>query len=1431
MKNWLSQSKRLLKGSLKTIKVAELLLIKLIKVEISRIEVFGYILQDYKMLTLKKHEGYQEVNKARGLGSTSGIRACAFRNFDLEDMEFESAQSNTTAKLPLLKLVTKNSVPETAEEKINKKNDVKARSLLLMALPNEHLLTFSQYSDAKTLYAAIKTRFGGNEATKKTQKALLKQQYENFNASNLESLDSIFNILQKIVSMLTILCVLITLKDLNSKFLRSLPPEWNTHVVVWMNKDDIETMSMDDLYNNFKIVEQEVKKSVDVSTVSTNVNTTSPKDSTASLSDAIVYAFLANQPNGSQLVHENLEQIHDDDLEEIDLKWQLALLIECFNCHKMGHFARECRNPRNQDSKPRNHDTWNRNQDSIRKTVNVEETFSKAMLAIDGIGFDWSDMAEEQVQTNMALMAFSDSKVYTDKSCSKTCLKNYEALKKHCDDLIVKLNETEFKAATYKRGLATVEDQLVTFKKNEVLFSEEIVVLKREVGCKDYEISVLKTEYEKVKQEKEGIDFKIAKFDKSAKSLGELLESQVTNKSKKGLGYNTISPPHPLIYNRQTKLDLSYSGLDEFKEPAFNGYGPRDTVLKSTIDCDKESSNSKENTDDSLEKEQVTDNESSSVESLLKFDKETVIDWKETFFHTAKIVECVKPKNNEKTVKNQLGMLRCIDHKVLEGIREIGMINYPNHQTKKRVTGNNYNRVDYDYYSKTSHPSSYGNMTPRAVLLKSGLKPLSTARPVYTAQLKPIVQSARPMTYFSKQAQSTVQMPFYKKTTLTNRYFNQKVNTARPRVVNTARPYRAPVNTIMENGFNAINDKGFVDSGCLRHMTGNIAYLIYFKEFNGGRDTKVPQSGGPLKKVGNEPAHKELGDRMERAATIASSLEAEQDSAAASTRGNGEVELTATIDGYTITLTEAFLRRHLKLEDNGGVSTLINLDIFEQLALMGYYTDSDKLTFQKGNFSPQWRFLIHTILHCLSPKKTAWEQFSSNIATAIICLATNRTYNFLKMIFDAMVKNVDSTHKFLMYPRCDEGSLSLNELTVLYISLSKKIKGLESELKQTKQTYNVALTKLIKRVKKLEQILKTSKARRRAKIVLSEDEDVAEDSSKQGRKISDINEDLNISLVQDEGMTWSQEDAKCSGEKDEREVSTVGLPISTPTITPDVSTASERGSAAGIKAKDKGKGIMQESMPSKKIKKRVQIQMTVDDELAKKLDSIDWNIVAEQLQERQSDTIKRYQTLKKKPISVAQARKNMMIYLRNIAGYKMDYFKGMIYDDIRPIFEVEYNKVQTLFKNRDVEEEKGQKVLEESAEKTETEQVKIESSKKDGGTRKKSFARKRARETLIEENAKKQKLEDNDEKEELQGYLNIMLEDEGLDVESLATKYPIVDWETCYYQIKRVDGSVKHYNLFSVMLYDFDRQDVQELYKLVKERFQTRSPEGYDLLL
>ncbi|GJU43094.1 hypothetical protein Tco_1200360 [Tanacetum coccineum] len=132
---------------------------------------------------------------------------------------------------------------------------------------------------------------------------------------------------------------------------------------------------------------------------------------------------------------------------------------------------------------------------------------------------------------------------------------------------------------------------------------------------------------------------------------------------------------------------------------------------------------------------------------------------------------------------------------------------------------------------------------------------------------------------------------------------------------------------------------------------------------------------------------------------------------------NGEQQLQALVDGKKIIITEATVRRDLQLEDADGVDCLPNATIFEQLTLMGYEKLSQKLTFYKAFFSPQWKFLIHTILQCLSAKTTAWNEFSSTMASAIICLATNQKFNFSKYIFESMVKNLDNAVKFLMYPR------------------------------------------------------------------------------------------------------------------------------------------------------------------------------------------------------------------------------------------------------------------------------------------------------------------------------------------------------------------------------------------------------------------------------
>ncbi|GJT15357.1 hypothetical protein Tco_0874063 [Tanacetum coccineum] len=139
---------------------------------------------------------------------------------------------------------------------------------------------------------------------------------------------------------------------------------------------------------------------------------------------------------------------------------------------------------------------------------------------------------------------------------------------------------------------------------------------------------------------------------------------------------------------------------------------------------------------------------------------------------------------------------------------------------------------------------------------------------------------------------------------------------------------------------------------------------------------------------------------------------------AKSKTANDVKQIHAIVDGKTVVISESSVRSDLHFNDEDGITCLSNDEIFVNLALMGYERVSTKLTFQKAFFSPQWKYLIHTILHCLSSKTTAWNEFSTNLASAVICLAKGQKFNFSKLIFDGMLRNLDSTSKkFLMYPR------------------------------------------------------------------------------------------------------------------------------------------------------------------------------------------------------------------------------------------------------------------------------------------------------------------------------------------------------------------------------------------------------------------------------
>ncbi|GJT79845.1 putative ribonuclease H-like domain-containing protein [Tanacetum coccineum] len=720
---------------------------------------------------------------------------------------------NTAPKTTVVEGVEKVMPPTTAEEKAQKRLEVKARSTLMMGIPNEHQLKFNSIKDAKLLMEAVEKRFGGNAATKKTQRNLLKQQYENFTAPSSEMLDQTFDRLQKLVSQLELLGETISQEDVNQKLLRSLSPEWNTHVVVWRNKTDLDTMSMDDLYNNLKVYEPEVKgmsssssstqNMAFVSSSNNNNSSTNGAVSTAqavntangvsaantqvnasnidNLSDAVICAFLASQPNNPQLAHEDLQQIHPDDLEEMDLRWQMAMLtmrarrflkntgrkltingnesvgfdkskVECYNCHKKGHFAKECRAPRNQDYK---------NKESTRRTVPVETSTSTALVSCDGLGgYDWSDQAEEG--PNYALMAYSSSSSNSElkfntikdakllmeaiekrfggnaatKKTQRNLLKQqyesftalsskmldqtFDRLQKlllrslssewnknalvwrnkaeletmSMDDLYnnLKVNEPEVKGMSssinttygvsiastkvntakssnvdnlsdaifyaflasqpntpqlvtedlqqihpddikqmdlrcpkwsattatrkdillenaelqeikttttrkaqeglclwkhplpqlwchvmvlvdfkkyelmvlaYKLGLESVEEKLEVYKANESIYSQDIKVLKFKIECKDIAIRELRKKLEIAQKEKDGIQFNIDKFENTSKRLNKLIESQIVDNCKKGLGYNVVSPPYTGNFMPPTP-DLSFIGLDEF---------------------------------------------------------------------------------------------------------------------------------------------------------------------------------------------------------------------------------------------------------------------------------------------------------------------------------------------------------------------------------------------------------------------------------------------------------------------------------------------------------------------------------------------------------------------------------------------------------------------------------------------------------------------------------------------------------------------------------------------------------------------------------------------------------------------------------------------------------------------------------------------------
>ncbi|GKC06446.1 ribonuclease H-like domain-containing protein [Tanacetum coccineum] len=439
--------------------------------------------------------------------------------------------------------------PVSAEEHLAVQRETKARTTLLTALPDDHMGDFYHLDDAKEIWLAIKARFGGNEESKKMQKSFLKQEFEEFKITEAEGLHTGYDKFQKILSQMNTLKVRPENEDVNLKFLRALPPSWSQVTLVLKTKGGLEYLSFDDLYNKLKSLEFDVKgyapkpsslaNAAFVSTASTNNNNDtssnhSPSYSTSSsysgnreassshgsVVDDVIHSFLAESEPKQQLAYEDLKQIEKLDLEELDLKWQMAMLsirvqkfekkagrkikfngqeaarfdkklVQCYKCSQKGHFARECRAKASQDSQRYSaYKTQNagKKTDDSQALISVDTFINwqdhedahadEGALKIYGMiaGMESDPDSERKATSEYALMGFTtDKEVQT---CSFECEYKYNELKKLYNEQREEISNSSVELNAYKSGVKTLEAQIRCHQKNQLAYEEKIRILK-----------------------------------------------------------------------------------------------------------------------------------------------------------------------------------------------------------------------------------------------------------------------------------------------------------------------------------------------------------------------------------------------------------------------------------------------------------------------------------------------------------------------------------------------------------------------------------------------------------------------------------------------------------------------------------------------------------------------------------------------------------------------------------------------------------------------------------------------------------------------------------------------------------------------------------------------------------------------------------------
>ncbi|KAJ9550670.1 hypothetical protein OSB04_014715 [Centaurea solstitialis] len=450
--------------------------------------------------------------------------------------------------------------PRTDAERKARQIEMKALSTLLFAIPNEYQHQFMNCENAKVLWQALERRFAGSKSTKRNQKAILRQQYENFVSTKNETMTQTFDRYNKLIGELVTVGVKIDNDDINRKFLRSLGEEWTMYTVSLRQSEDLEDKELDDLYNDLRVFEAEVEakrkpigyshNTALLSNESSQFCDSNSHNTTASESfnaakpnsgvDQTLEAFLASHVKTS-LINEDLEQISPDDLEEMDIKWQMAMLtmrikrfikrtgrnnfgmkredgagfdkskVRCYKCNDLGHFARECKG--------------NAPQQNHQHKFNKNSSGSSSQALVSQEGLDLIGVIRQMKLFKIKLL-WQKSKNHHHQRY-QVSIKKLEQFRRESNEVI-----------------GSLEDQIKAYQANELQFEYDQNYWKWEKKEYELKLSKCRSELEKVRVELEQSKSDLEKLSKASKAMDEILKAQINDDLKRGIGYHSTPPPY-----------------------------------------------------------------------------------------------------------------------------------------------------------------------------------------------------------------------------------------------------------------------------------------------------------------------------------------------------------------------------------------------------------------------------------------------------------------------------------------------------------------------------------------------------------------------------------------------------------------------------------------------------------------------------------------------------------------------------------------------------------------------------------------------------------------------------------------------------------------------------------------------------------------------